>query len=330
MQEKPGSRSLPALPLVVLAAFYLRYGVVGNLVAVGLAALLAYGPRAWAALGRRLGIAAGILLVGLIPHLLYATKVTGWPLGLIFSATSQANRAFVGDGLLYYLAIFPYRLAGDLGAVIMAAGVFATGMALRRLLQCRRADPYATRIVDRREAFLGTTALLVFVVLGIATDGEPRFVYLSVVLLTVIGVQSVAELAGRWAAPVLTAVSALSVVTVLGTTQVVAHGAMPGPDRLSDSTVPAARQLSSPAPCLVVTGYEPEVGWYSGCDAVTYAQYRKMRAPEGTRVSLLLFERGRLQPSTAGLQKLSGNRETTVRTISTPGSLGTATVITLH
>ncbi|MFD8937869.1 hypothetical protein ACFV0R_21915 [Streptomyces sp. NPDC059578] len=53
VQEKPGSRALWALPPVVLAAFYLRYGVVGNLLAIALGALIAYGPRAWAAQGRR-------------------------------------------------------------------------------------------------------------------------------------------------------------------------------------------------------------------------------------------------------------------------------------
>jgi hypothetical protein len=329
-QEKPDSHALLAVPFVVLAAFYLRYGVVGNLVAVGLAALLAYGPRAWTRLGRRVAVAAAVLVVGLIPHLVHATKVTGSPLGMIFSATKQVNRLFVGDGLLYYLAIFPYRLAGDLGAVVMAAGLFATGVVLRRLLRSRRADGQTLRMEERRRVFLGTTALLVFVVLGVATDGEPRFVYLSVVLLTVLGVQSLAELAGRWAAPALAVVAVFAAVTVLGTAQVVAHGAMPGPDRLSDSTVPVARWLSSPGPCLLVTGYEPEVGWYSGCDAVTFAQYRRMHVPEGTEVSLLLFERGRLQPGKAGLKELIGDRETLVRTIPTSGSVGAATVITLR
>ncbi|MBC2903621.1 glycosyltransferase [Streptomyces cupreus] len=326
-QEKKGSRALLAVPLVALAAFYLRYGVVGNLAAVCLAALLAYGPRAWAVQGRRLLAAVAIVIAGLFPHFVYATKVAGWPLGLVFSATAQANRAYVGDGLVYYLAIFPYRLAGDLGAVVMGVGVIAAIAAVRRV---RRARAHELRADDRRRVFLGTTALLVFVILGFATDGEPRFVYLSVVLLTVLGVDAVAELTGRQAVRVLTAVATLAALTVLGTAQVVAHGAMPGPTRLAASTVPAARQLASPGPCLVVTGYEPEVGWYSGCDAVTYAQYKKMRVPADTEVSLLLFERGRLQPGPAGLKRLIGDREPLIRRIPTQGSLGTATVLTLR
>ncbi|UGY91997.1 glycosyltransferase family 39 protein [Streptomyces gobiensis] len=322
-QGREGSRALLALPFVVLAAFYLRYGVVGNLVAIALAALIVYGPRAWAAHGRHLVIGLGVLLLGLIPHFVYATRVADWPLGLVFSATSQANRAFIGDGFLYYLAIFPYRLAGDLGAVVMTAGLVASVAAVRRL---RRGSP---RTNDRRQLFLTTSAILIFIVLGFATDGEPRFVYLPVILLMVLGVQALADWAGNWSARLLTAVAALAAVTVFGTAQSVAHGAMPGPTHQHASTLPVARSLTNNGPCLLVTGYEPEIGWYSGCDAVTYQQYRRMTPPPDTKVSLILFERGRLQPGPAALQRLVGNRDTETRTVPTKGSLGTATVITL-
>ncbi len=258
---------------------------------------------------------------------------------MILSATSQANRAYVGDGLVYYLAVFPYRLAGDLGAVVMVAGLWASGAALRRVRGARGvrggAAPQA-RPEDRRRVFLGAAAVLVFVVLGLATDGEPRFVCLAVVLLTVLGVQAVAELVGPVrSAPVLAGAAVLAGLTVLGTAQVVAHGAMPVPTRLSWSTVPVAREIGAAAqgrPCLVVTGYEPEFGWCSGCDAVTYAQYRerKERVPEGTRVSLVVFERGRLQPDAAGLERLVAGREADVRTIGTDGAVGAATVVTLR
>ncbi|GFE15754.1 hypothetical protein Sgleb_38010 [Streptomyces glebosus] len=104
---------------------------------------------------------------------------------------------------------------------------------------------------------------------------------------------------------------------------------MPGPTSLSHSTVPVARQLSSKGPCLLVTGYEPEVGWYSGCDAVTYAQYSQMTPPRDTKITFILFERGRLQPDAAGLQRLIGSHPHTSRTIRTHGPLGTSIVITL-
>ncbi|GGZ33754.1 hypothetical protein GCM10010387_29940 [Streptomyces inusitatus] len=342
--ENPGpSRALLALPPVVLAAFYLRFGVVGNLCAIALAALLAYGPRAWLAHGRRLAAAGAVILLGLTPHFVYATQVTGWPLGLITWATSQAERSFMGDGLLYYLAIFPYRLAGDLGAVVMFAGLAATVRAARALRAARRehgapagpagpVGPAGPAVRDRRILFLGATAVLVPVLLGFATDGEPRFIYLSVILLTVLGVDALATLADGVARPVLAAVTALALLAVPATAQVVAHGAMPGPMSQHRSTVPVARALAAAggAPCLLVTGYEPESGWYSGCDAMTYRQYRALDGPpSGTRVSFIRYERGRLQPSAAGVERLVGGRPSEKRRIPTEGVLGTATVVTV-
>ncbi|MEU0742641.1 glycosyltransferase [Streptomyces sp. NPDC006134] len=328
-QERPGSRALPAAALVALAAFHLRYGSLGNLLAIALAALVAYGPRAWLAQGRRLAVAAGVFAIGLVPHLVHATQVTGSPLGLIFWATSQANRAYVGDGLVYYAAIFPYRLAGDLGAVVMTAGLLSAASAARRRIRARRAGRAETDPRLARRVFLGATAVLVFVVLGVVTDGEPRFVYLPVVLLTILGVEAIPRYAGRHSAPVLAVTGALAALTVAGTAQVVAHGAMPGPTALARSTVPVAERLSATGPCLLVTGYEPEAGWYSGCDAVTYARYRTMTPRPGTTVRLVLFEHGRLQPSGAELRRLTGGRHVRTRTIPTHGSLGTATVLTL-
>lgn len=332
-QEKPGSRALMLLPFPALAAFYLRYGVVGTLAAVAVAAVLAYGPRAWLAQGRRLALCGGVLLAGLIPHFVYAAEATGSPLGLIFSATEHAGRAYVGDGLVYYLAVFPYRLAGDLGGVVMAAGLWGLGAAIRRRRGNRRtgaATSATSRPGDRSRVFLGMTAVLTFIVLGVATDGEPRFVYLPVVLLTVLGVQTLAESAGRWSQALLTAVAALAAVTVPATAQYVAHDAMPGPTAQRLSTLAVARQFAGDRPCLLVTGYEPDLGWYSGCDAVTYGQYRRMAPAAGVEVSLVLFERGRLQPGPASLRRLIDGRATTTRTIPTEGSLGTATVITLR
>jgi hypothetical protein len=316
--QRPHVLSLAAAAAV--GAFYLRYGSAGNLLAIALAALFAYGPRAWLAQGRRLAAASAVLALGLLPHFVHATQVTGSPLGLILSAGSQANRAYVGDGLAYYLAIFPYRLAGDLGAVVMTGGLLLAVRALRG----GDGGAQATRRV-----FLGSTSVLVFVVLGLVTDGEPRFVYLPVILLTVLGVEALAGLTGRRNRGLLATVAGLAGLTTVGTAQVVAHGAMPGPDRLSHSTVPVAQRLAAGGSCLLVTGYEPEMGWYSGCDAVTYAQYRRMTPPSGTRVTLVLFEHGRLQPDGTALTHLIGGRGTTVRTIPTDGALGTATAVTL-
>ncbi|MEU6112471.1 glycosyltransferase family 39 protein [Streptomyces albidoflavus] len=331
-QEHPGSRALLALPPFVLAAFYLRYGVAGNLAAIVLAALLAYGPRAWLARGRYLAVAGAVILAGLVPHFVHATRVTGSPLGLVFWATSQAERQFVGDGLLYYLAIFPYRLAGDLGGVVMAAGLVTAYAAVRRLRRLRRTAAGEPRPETQRWAFLGLTSVLVFVLLGVATDGEPRFVYLPVVLLTVLGVQALARAAGEQRRRLLAGIGALALLTTAGTAQVVAHGAMPGPTGQARSTVPVARAFTAGGtPCLLVTGYEPESGWYSGCDAMTYRQYRAAGPPApGTRVSFVRYERGRHQPGDRGLAKLTRGMGQTVLRLPSTGVLGAAHVVTVR
>ncbi|MDQ0602976.1 hypothetical protein QF037_007321 [Streptomyces canus] len=328
VQEKENSKALLVLPLFVLAAFYLRYGVVGNLLAVAVAAVISYGPRAWAAHRLHIAIAGTVLLFGLLPHFWYAAQTTGSPLGIILSATDQAERAYMGDGLVYYLAIFPYRLAGDLGAVVMTVGILVAGRAAQRLRHQLGGEN--SGMDDRRRVFLGMSSLLIFVVLGVATDGEPRFVFLPVILLTMLGVSGLAKLATQWGSPTLAVVTVLAAVTIPGTAQVIAHGAMPSPNRLNDSTVPVARALRSEDPCLLVTGYEPTMGWYSGCDAMTYTQFRALTPPTNIRVSLIIFERGRLQPGPASLKRLIGDRDVTVRTIPTHGSIGTATVITLN
>ncbi|MGK5641992.1 glycosyltransferase [Streptomyces sp. URMC 126] len=330
-QEAPGPLPLPAAAGAALAAFHLRYGVVGSLAGVALAAVLAYGPRAWAAQWRRLAVAGGVLLAGLVPHCVHAVHETGSPLGLLLDATDRANRSYPGDGLVYYLAVFPYRLAGDLGAVVMTAGLCRAAAAVRRLWRRRApAAPDGSRPHDRRHAFLGLTAVLVPVVLGTATDGEPRFVYLPVVLLTILGVRHLAERAGRAARPLLAAVAVLAAVTVPATAQYVARVAMPRPMAQHASTVPVARELAEGRrPCLVVTAYEPETGWYSGCDAVTFAQYEaRPRPAAGIRTSFVLYARGRLQPGRARLAELVGDRDVTVRVRETRGALGRATVIT--
>ncbi|WP_230864129.1 glycosyltransferase [Streptomyces clavuligerus] len=331
-QENPAGRALDAVPLVTLAAFYLRYGVVGNLLAITVAALLCYGPRSWLRHSRRLARAGAVLLVGLLPHLVHATVVTGSPVGLLTWATHQAERGFVGDGFLYYLAIFPYRLAGDLGAIVMAAGAVAAFRAARRLWRAHRgaAPPVPVAAEDRRTAFLGCCALLIPLVLGVATDGEPRFVYVPVVLLTILGVGRLADLAGSLVPALLAAVAAMAVLTVLGTARVIADVAMAAPNAQRKSTVPVALELRNDGrPCLLVTGYEPDLGWYSGCDAVTYGQFRRMSPPPGTLVRLVLFEKGRDQPGAAALERLIGDRHGGSRTVPTEGSLGDATVITL-
>lgn len=333
---KTGERRRPALlfaaACVAVAAFYLRYGVTGSLLSIVIAAVLAYGPRAWLDYGRSGLGAVGLFLLGLSPHFAYAWHETGSPLGIILSATENANRQFIGDGLAYYLAVFPYRIAGDLGGVVMAAGVVAAFLAARRLRSAAGGDHE-----DRRTAFLGAVSILLMVVLGLATDGEPRFVYLSVVLLTILGVQKITAVVGpAWRKPVLVAIAVLAALAVPATLHLIVDGRLPAPMSQRESTLSAAQALScenSPPDGearLIVTGYVPDLGWYSHCEAITYKQALSGELPHGREISFLLFAHGRLQPTEQHLRDRLAAYPMTTRVIPDSGSLGTARVVTIR
>jgi hypothetical protein len=285
--ERDRSRFLILAVIAAVGAFYLRYGAAGSLLAILLAATLAYGPRAWWTYRRRLGLAAALGVIGLAPHFVYAWQVTGSPLGLVFWATEKANRTFVGDGLVYYVSTLPFRIGGDLGGVVMIAGLVAAWFAIRRI---RRGDP---RPADRRRAFLALTCVFQVVLLGLATDGEPRFIFLSVILLTILGVQSIAEYAGRHRSPVLLCIGGLALLTVPATYRVIADGWLPPSMRDRESVVAVGKALSckaAPADRVLVSGYEPDLGWDSGCETITYREAFD-GLPDG-RVSFVRFQQG--------------------------------------
>ncbi|GAA3772981.1 hypothetical protein GCM10023083_07610 [Streptomyces phyllanthi] len=84
-------------------------------------------------------------------------------------------------------------------------------------------------------------------------------------------------------------------------------------------------------PCPLVTGYRPERDLHSGCDAMTYRRYARLDGPHpGPRVSFVRYEHGRLQPGAAGVERLAGGRSSQTSRIPADGSLGTATVVTVH
>lgn len=113
-----------------------------------------------------------------------------------------------------------------------------------------------------------------------------------------LGVQALARAAGEQRRRLLAGIGALALLTTAGTAQSVAHGAMPGPTGQARSTVPVARALAADGtPCLLVTGYEPESGWYSGCDAMTYRQYRAAGPPGAGHPGLLRPVRARAPPA---------------------------------
>ncbi|WP_020574991.1 hypothetical protein [Actinopolymorpha alba] len=321
---RAGGGDLVLAAVFALGAFYLRYGATAGLLALMLAAVVAWGPRSWFTYGRWLAGAAGIVLAGMVPHLLFAGRVTGSPFGLLVDAGESANPAYVGDGLVYYVRTFP-ALAGPLGAVVMAAGLLAAALAGWRILR-GRARPGA----DRRTVFVGLAAGLVFVLLGLTAHGEPRFVFLAVILLLVLGVQSLASWAGRWSPALLAGMAVTALVTLPATYTYLAGGSLAQVTRTRAALVEVAETFRGERDCLLVTGYQPELGWYSGCATASVWQARSRTLPPGRRVSYVLFEHGRAQPSEAEVRGLAGGHPIDVRVLPATGPLGAARILTIR
>lgn len=330
-------RWVPAAAGFALGAFYLRYGALAGILALALAAVVAWGPRAWLARWRGLLGAAAVLAVGLAPHLVTAERLTGSPFGMVRASADAGHPEGLG-GLLTYLRMFPVKLAGPWGGVVMTAGLVAGVLAAWRLAR-RRPRPE-----DRRTVFVVLAAVALVVSLGLAAHGEPRFVFLSVFLLTLAGVAVLAEWAGARARLLLGALAAGAVATMPVTGLLVARGPLHDVTSQRESLVAAAAALAAesgvvaggsaefavpPKRCVVVTGYQPEVGWYSGCATASLGQVRSGDLPPNTALSYLVFARGRDQLPPARVRRLAADRSVRVVELPAVGSLGAGRLLTV-
>jgi hypothetical protein len=354
-QERPRGHHLVGAAAFALAAFYLRYGAVAGILALVLAALLVWGPRSWLARGRDVAGAVVLLFVGLVPHLVEAIRLTGWPVGLVRAAGEAGNPVFFGDGLRYYASIFPMMIAGPWGGVVMATGVAGAAAAGWRLLRVRTGRAagagapggpvVAARPEDPRTVFAVLAALLLVVMLGLTAHGEPRFVFLSVFLLLLAGVQTLSEWAGRWSAPVLTVLAVVAVATMPVTARLLTDHQLTPVTRERASVVAAASAVlaghtsagaAGPAgssrravSCVVVARALPEAGWYSRCAAANLRQARAGDLPPGP-VSYLLFRHGQGQPTEAEVRELAHGRPVRATDLPAAGTLGPARILTVE
>lgn len=197
--------------------------------------------------------------------------------------------------------------------------------AARRVFRLGGASP-----ADHVRVFLAVTAVANVLLLGLIADGEERYVFLSVLLLLILGADAIARYASSWSAIVLAAFAAFAVLAAGVDYRVVMNGDFAVVTAEQTSLVTAAQEISGRHPCLVVTGFQPEMGWYSGCATTGFPQGETGRLPPGERVYVVLFQRGGTgQPHLAQLKKLTAGRHVTIKNVHTNGSLGDARIITL-
>lgn len=230
------------------AAFYFRYGSAPVIAIAGGAAVLLW----WRPLLRRPlpAIAAAVVFaLLLLPHVLRSLEATGRPLGILSVSAGMPRRAYVGEGLVTYLTSNPFQFYGALVAPVMIAALVGLVKLPARW---------------RPSVFLGLVALGQIILIGVQSHAQPRYIYVAITLLVVLGVEALQRLT-----PVKLRRAALPLVVLSWVSIVIAaplqHRSV---TEARSSLVVAARAIRADAagrPCVFVAKVVTQLMWYSGC-----------------------------------------------------------------
>jgi hypothetical protein len=312
-EPRARARLVWAGPLA-LAAFYLRYGSLGTLGAIALAAAIVWRAQLRAC-ARPLALGALLAGLGLIPHAWQSAAATGDPLGMLRLASQLAGRAYTGEGLVFYATAW-WAWLGPAAAIAVAAGAVA---AIRRR--------------DEVSAMFGLAAAIAIVLLGLDAHGEARFVLVPEVLLVSAGCAALAAraAAGRWrGARIGQAGVALSFAIALAVSAFTIARARDTFATAVDAGAAIAREVGG-QPCRVWCGQWSQLEWYSGCRADTVPPVIGPAQARGLAF-LVWFERGRREdPAVLAAVRAGANgvRATLVAGLYGEGLWGSAEVYRL-
>ncbi len=262
--------------LPAAAAFYLRYGTILTLAGIALVAAVTWRDQL-ASYTRTLLVAAGLGVAALAPHLLWSTAVAGGPLSVMLDAGEVAGPAYFGAGLVDYVTA-PVQNFGILGLVFCIASMAAVvaGRPARYLLGC------------------GVVAL---VITGVGAHAEPRYVFYSLAVGSIVGAHLLSKTIGRRRANVFLTVLLPLIVLALGTINAFAEREvlvrMADANRVIAEAADRAAELGGAA-CEMVTAYAPTVEYYSECPTRTLPTVHSDPVDEPGEV-LLWFENGKHQ-----------------------------------
>jgi hypothetical protein len=258
LERDDGPRPRVALAAPWLAAgFYLRYASVVPIALVLSLAALVWWRRLRARPWPLLGFAALLALL-LAPHVAQAMATVGSPLGIIRYSSGVPRRDYFGDGLVGYLFGNPF----------LAYGVVATPVLLAGLVSVAWPPPPGP---GRRAArVLWLVAVTQIVILGLMSHAQPRYIYVALSLLVVLGVDLVARrtqergvgTAWRRAAFALVALAALGVL--VGAPLAARHSHTWLAPIVEAGAV--IRRDASGRPCHVVSRRFTQLMWYGGCE----------------------------------------------------------------
>lgn len=257
--DGPRWRLVAAAPLAA-AAFYVRYGSIQLLVAIGVVVAIAH-RRALARHPARVVATAITFLVLLAPHFILAASATGSPLGILRASAAATTQTYVGDGVIYYLRTWPYLLFGIPGGIVTAIGLVAGAR-----WAVRRAP------ADRTAVLLWSIAVIHTIWVGLSAHGERRYMFPALVLLALVGSRALVlfwqsrprpRLARRVAMLALAAAIAVSLVQAVLIVRT--------SDRYSRILTAVAARIrtdAAGASCGILGSATAHNTWYAGCISI--------------------------------------------------------------
>jgi len=300
-RDSPSYRLLWALPFA-WGAFYLRYQSALSLILIAVVAAWLWWPKIRRRPAPVLWLVA-IGALGLIPHLVHSIDLTDQPWGILLNTGGAAVRNFVGQGLRDYADQLFWALGGWVLPVVLV-------MAVAGLI-------VAWRNTEARQAymFLLIPATLQVIAIGLISRGEPRFIFFPIALFVVAGTIALdAWFSARASGSLARSVGWGLVVLLAGSLAISSTEARRWVSSRTASNEPvemAALEVATQAggeSCGVLTSYDPQVTFYSGCVTQTILpivdiEEKVSRLPGEFRF-MVLVENGKRQPVGAELEEL--------------------------
>jgi hypothetical protein len=291
--DGPRWRLLASAPLAA-AAFYVRYGSIQLLVAIG--AVLAVAFRR-AILRRPLPVVgtAALFAALLAPHLVAAADATGSPLGVLRASAAATTQDYLGDGLVWYAKTWPWRLFGVVGGAVTAIGLFDGARA------AWRRDP-----ADRDAIILWAIAVIDMIWVGLSAHGERRYMFPALVLFALLGSRA----AVRWwrtrpRSPIAMRVAIAALGLAAAASFVQARLIVRTSDGFSRIHTAVAARLRADArgeSCAVLGSATPHLAWYARCATAPVGKdpaAALARLPGAHRYLVLLATAPRREPPPA-------------------------------
>ncbi len=276
------------VPVLAAAAFYMRFGTLAAVLAIGAGMLLLWGPkllRHW-----RLSVAAlaiGALLA--LPHVLEAMRELGSPLGILQLSVDKVNTSDPIAAAKAYLRALNATLAGPFAVGFLVAGGLLGAFVGVQWIQ-RRAE----RALLRSTAWLLVPAGLTSAVLVLVSHAEARYLLFPVLLVSMAGALGVARLLEALIQrrepadvrrPAMLALAALVLVVTGLTVRNVAAPPRAAADQASWAADAGAWiRDHGTGPCLVVSTVYPILGWYAACAADELYDAPKPLLPTGAPI----------------------------------------------